>query len=139
MPNLFVFDGRLAATPELEQGEKTSRTWFKLIRNEFAGTDDAGNAKERQVSIGFTAFGKDAERIARKALVGDQLIITARISNNDYTDRDGIDRFSFNFDVERVEFGRLGPEGRRRFAEAEAAANAPASAQEKAKKQSKSK
>jgi single-strand DNA-binding protein len=119
MPNKFFFDGRLAANPELKTSENnTARTRFRLIRNEYAGRDGDGAAREREVSIPFVAFGKNAENIAAHCLVGDQLVIEASISNNDYTDKDGIDRYEFNFVVEHFDFGAPGAAKRKKLAEA---------------------
>lgn len=117
MPNKFFFDGRLAATPELKASEKTSRTRFRLIRNEYAGRDADDQAREREVSINFVAFGKTAEAIAAHCLVGDQLVVEATISNNDYTDSNSIDRFDFNFVVEAFDFGAPGAAKRKKLAE----------------------
>lgn len=122
--NLFVFTGRLAAAPELIQTGKTPVTRFRLIRNEYAGKDEQGERRERQVTVQFAAFGGVAEMLANHAFTGDQLIVTASISNNNYTDGDGVERYGFNFEVGQVEFGAPGPEKRRRLAAA-AGASAP--------------
>lgn len=115
--NLLIFTGRLANTPELETRGDTKLTRYRLIRNEYAGKDAAGQRRERQVSVAFTSFGQQAEFLAGNALVGDQLVIHAEIRNNNYTDSDGRERYEFNFHTKDVEFGAPGPEKRRRMAE----------------------
>ncbi|EBW0484407.1 single-stranded DNA-binding protein [Salmonella enterica subsp. enterica serovar Heidelberg] len=114
--NVLIFSGRLAATPELKQSGDTTLTRFRLIRNEYAGKDEQGNRKEKQVSIPFTAFGKKAELIANNTMVGDQLTIRASVSNNNFTDSNNVERYDYNFEVEDVEFGAPGAEKRKKLA-----------------------
>lgn len=115
--NVMIFTGRLAATPELETRGQTKLTRFRLIRNEYAGKDDAGQRRERQVTVPFTAFGGLAEFLASNSLVGDQLQVRGSVRNNNYTDGEGRERYEFNFAVDEVEFGAPGPEKRKRLAE----------------------
>ncbi|GLR55185.1 single-stranded DNA-binding protein [Shinella yambaruensis] len=118
--NILIFSGRLAATPELETHGDTTLTRIRLIRNEYAGKDDAGNRKERQVTLSVTAFGGQAELLARSALKGDQLFVHASIRNNNFTDGKGIDRYEYNFELDEFEFGAPGPEKRQQLAAKEA-------------------
>lgn len=116
MPNAFHFDGRIASAPTLTRPGTSSVCKFTLIRNEFAGTDDQGTARpERKVAVQFTAFGKRAEAIAQHVSEGDQLIVTARIDNNNYS-KDGVDVFGFNFVVEDFDFGAPGARKREQLA-----------------------
>lgn len=114
--NIVIFSGRLAATPELETRGDTKLVKIRLIRNEYAGKDEGGNRKERQVSLPFTAFGSKAELLARNALVGDQLTVKGSIRNNNFTDGKGVERYEYNFELEEVEFGAPGPEKRKQLA-----------------------
>ncbi|WP_331252887.1 single-stranded DNA-binding protein [Stenotrophomonas acidaminiphila] len=91
-----------------------------MIRNEYAGKDEHGERRERQVTVQFAAFGGVAEMLSNHAYMGDQLIVSASISNNNYTDGGGVERYGFNFEVNEVEFGAPGPEKRRRLAAASA-------------------
>ena len=117
MPNAFHFDGNVASAPILTRPGNSSICKFTLIRNEFAGTDDQGTARpERKVAIQFTAFGKRGEAIAQHASQGDQLIVTARIDNNNYTNGDGVEVFGFNFVVEDFSFGAPGARKREQLA-----------------------
>jgi single-strand DNA-binding protein len=103
MSNTFHFSGRLAEAPTLRGTAKVCR--FRLLRNEFAGLDEANNRKERVVSIDFTAFGGLGETIARTVGKGDQLIIEARIVNNNYTDDAGRQVYGHSFIVFGFEYG----------------------------------
>lgn len=114
--NKFIFAGRVAAAPELKRTGSTTVVKFRLLRNEYAGKDDAGQAMERQVAIPFTVFGKRAEAISEHVLKGDQLIVEASIENNRYTDSHGEEKFDYNFIVSDFEFGAPGEEKRRQLA-----------------------
>lgn len=96
--NQFV--GRLAADPVLNI--ETAK--FTLIRNEYAGKDEQGNATERVLSVQFVAFGSAAKGIAY-AKKGDQLFVSYTLENNNYTDGQGVDRYGYNFKVQSFEFG----------------------------------
>ncbi len=115
--NIVIFSGRLAETPDLETHGETKVVRFRLLRNEFAGKNEDGSRKERVVAVQFTAFGRQAEAVARHSLVGDQLFVKASLRNNQYTDNKGVERFGFNFDVEEVEFAAPGPEKRKQLAD----------------------
>lgn len=114
--NNFIFTGNVASAPELKESGDNARVRFTLIRNEYAGRDAAGNPKERKVSIPFTAFGPKAEAIARNVMVGDQLIVHASISNNNYTDGQQIERYEYNFKVDDFEWGAPGEAKRQKLA-----------------------
>lgn len=117
MPNVLIFDGRVAQAPTLTRPNGNAVCKFTLIRNEYAGTDNDGNVRdERTVSIQFSAFNKRAEAIAKNVMEGDQLIVTARIANNNYQ-KEGQDVYGFNFVVEDFDFGAPGPRKRAQLAE----------------------
>ena len=107
--NRLFFTGRVAAAPVLANHGDSKVTKFTLISNEYADHDEgSGEAKERQVRIQFTAFGSRGEAIARNVLKGDQLIVEAKLSNNDFTDGEGIERYGYNFTVDNFDFGAPG-------------------------------
>jgi single-strand DNA-binding protein len=107
--NRLFFTGRVAAAPVLANHGDSKVTKFTLISNEYAGRDEgSGETKERQVRIQFTAFGSRGEAIARNVLKGDQLIVEAKLSNNDFTDGEGIERYGYNFTVDNFDFGAPG-------------------------------
>lgn len=117
MSNIFIFTGRLSSAPELTKHADTKVAKFTLLRNQYAGKDKTtGKAKERLVSIQFTAFDGLAEAIAEHSLKGDQLHVEAEISNNNY-ERDGEKEYGFNFTVQSFEFGAPGAEKRALLAE----------------------
>lgn len=114
--NILIFSGRATDSPQIETRGDTKYTRLRLIRNEYIGSDGAGGRKEREVSIQFTAFAKMAEALARNVKTGDQLIIHASVSNNNYT-KDNVKIFGFNFEVIQFEFGAPGAVKRKILAE----------------------
>lgn len=115
MANKAFFSGRVAAAPSLEH-HSVEVCRFTLIRNEYAGKDDAGDARERVVRMQFVAFGSKAKAIAENIAKGDQMEVEYRVENNDYT-KDGEDIYSFNFVVIDFEFGAPGPITRERLSQ----------------------
>jgi single-strand DNA-binding protein len=116
-----MFSGNLAKTPVLSGSGDKAVLKFTLISNEYAGKDDAGESRERTVSLQFTAFRQKAEVIARNAMKGDQLIVGYRIENNRYKDKDDNDVYGYDFILESFEFGAPGREKREHFNQADAA------------------
>ncbi len=106
-PHINTFVGRMAAAPMQRQHGATAVTKFTLIRNEYAGKD----RPPRKVSLPFTAFGAQAEAIARNFAKGDQMICSYRIENNDYEKADEM-IYGFNFIVDSFEFGAPGEDTR---------------------------
>ena len=115
--NKLFFTGRAAAAPELNTYGDTKVARFRLIRNDYAGKDENGERRETQVTIPFTAFGGMAETLAKNVMTGDQLVIEAKISNNNYTDGEGKERYDYNFEVVAFDYGAPGAEKRKKLAE----------------------
>jgi single-strand DNA-binding protein len=114
--NHFHFTGRVAKAVTLSgQGDRAVAK-FTLIRNQYAGKDDGGETLERTVAIQFTAFRKKGEAIARNCFKGDQMVVVARVENNNYTDKDGVDQYDFSFVVDEFDFGAPGEEKRAELA-----------------------
>ncbi len=106
--NKCFFTGRVAKSVTVAGSGEKAVAKFTLIDNEYAGKDATGAAKERTVAIQFTAFARRAEALGKNVQVGDQLIIEYRIANNNYTDKDGVEHYGFEFIVEDFTFGAPG-------------------------------
>lgn len=109
-----TFIGNLANSPTINGSGDRAVSRFTLIANEYAGKDSTGAAKERAVSIQFTAFRAKAEAISKNAMKGDQLIVNYRVENNNY-EKSGETIYGFNFIVEDFIFGAPGKEKREQF------------------------
>ena len=100
--------GNLAKNPELAVKGDTTYTRICLVGNDYAGKDDAGNAREAVTSIWFVAFESLGETIAKNARKGDQLIVQAQIRANNWTDSDGEKQYDHSFIVQSFRFGAPG-------------------------------
>ena len=100
--------GNLAKNPELAVKGDTTYTRICLVGNDYAGKDDAGNAREAVTSIWFVAFESLGETIAKNASKGDQLIVQAQIRANNWTDSDGEKQYDHSFIVQSFRFGAPG-------------------------------
>ena len=110
-----VFVGNLAKAPTQTGSGDRAVVKFTLISNEYAGRDQqTGEARERSVSIQFTAFRGKGEALAKNSAKGDQLIVTYRIENNDYG-KNGETVYGYNFIVDDFQFGAPGKAKREQF------------------------
>ena len=100
--------GNLAKNPELTVKGDTTYTRICLVGNDYAGKDADGNTKEVATSLWFVAFEGLGEVIAKNARKGDQLIVTAQIRANNWTDRDGEKQYDHSFIVQSFRFGAPG-------------------------------
>jgi len=100
--------GNLAKNPELTVKGDTTYTRICLVGNDYAGKDADGNPKEMATSLWFVAFEGLGEVIAKNARKGDQLIVTAQIRANNWTDRDGEKQYDHSFIVQSFRFGAPG-------------------------------
>lgn len=111
MSNAFHFVGRLAAAPVVTRPNADLTVCkFTLIRNERIDEN-----KERKVQIQFTAFNGLANTIGEHCLEGDQLIVTARLENNNYTVNNETE-YGFNFILTEFTFGAPGAKKREALA-----------------------
>lgn len=114
--NSAFFTGRLAKEAVFRDGGSTPVCYFTLIRNEYAGKDNQGAARERRVSIDFTAFGSDAHAIAEHVCVGDQMVVSYRVANNNRDLGNGHTEYGYSFIIESFEFGAPGAIKREKLA-----------------------
>jgi single-strand DNA-binding protein len=112
--NLFLFTGHLSAAPTLTKPNGTAVVRFRLIRNEYAGTDQESGERrdERVVAADFVCFGKRGEALAQHAQKGDAIEVQARFENNVYEKGDGEKVYSYNLVVTAWEFGAPGRQKR---------------------------
>jgi len=100
--------GNLAKDPELAVKGDTTYTRFCLVGNDYAGKDEQGNVRESVTSLWFVAFESLGEAIAKNARKGDQLVLTAQVRANNWTDREGEKQYDYSFVVQNFRFGAPG-------------------------------
>ncbi len=97
--NKLILTGNLTRAPELKQYQNTSVAKFGIAVNRpFSKNDEVD-------FFNITAFGKTAEFCAKYFDKGRRAIIEGRIQTNNYTDKDGVKRTSYDVIVENIEFG----------------------------------
>ena len=107
--------GNLARDPELVAKNDTVYTRFCLVGNDYAGRDEEGSAREIVTSLWFVAFGALGEAVAKNTRKGDQLLVSARIRSNNWTDKQGEKQYDHSFVVMGFRFGAPGRAKREEF------------------------
>jgi single-strand DNA-binding protein len=100
--------GNLARDPELAVKGDTTYTRICLVGNDYAGKDEQGNPREIVTSLWFVAFESLGEAIANNARKGDQLIVTAQIRANNWTDKEGEKQYDYSYVIQSFRFGAPG-------------------------------
>jgi single-strand DNA-binding protein len=108
--------GNLAENPELAVKGDTTYTRICLVGNDYAGTDEQGDARETTTSLWFVAFERLGETIAKNARKGDQLILQAQVRSNNWTDKEGEKKYDYSFVVQNFRFGAPGKAKREELA-----------------------
>ena len=106
--NKIVVMGRLVRDPEIRTSNSTTIARFILAV-------DRRFKREGQADADFfncTAFGKTAEFAEKYLKQGTKILVTGRMEQDNYTNKDGQKVYSWNLVVEEIE-----------FAESKAAAN----------------
>lgn len=96
--NKLILTGRLTNDPEVRysQDNKAVATFSFAVNRTFD--------KENSDFFRCTAFGKTAETIEKLVRKGTKLLVTGRIQNNNYTDKNGVKRYEMQVVVEEFEF-----------------------------------
>lgn len=101
--NKCIFLGRMTDDPEISytQGE----TAMAIARFDFAV--DRRGAREGEPTADFfrcTAFDRKAELLERFGRKGLKLLLTGKMQNNNYTNREGVKVYSMQYVVDDLEF-----------------------------------
>lgn len=97
--NKIILSGNLTKTPELKIYQNTTVAKFGIaVKRAFSKNGEAD-------FFNVTAFGKTAEFCGRYFDKGKRAIIEGRLQTNNYTDKDGLKRTSYDVIVESIEFG----------------------------------
>lgn len=102
--NKIILMGRLTRNPEVRyaSGENTTTiSRFSLaVNRRFVKEGDSVKAD----FFNCTAFGKQAEFVEKYLQQGTKILVTGRIQNDNYTNREGQKVYSVQVLVEEVEF-----------------------------------
>lgn len=101
--NKVIFMGNLTRDPEIRYSQGTNMAVAR-----FAIAVNRKFAKDGETDTDFfncTAFGKTAEFIEKYFHKGSRILLTGRIQNDNYTNKNGEKVYSVQIIVEDVEFG----------------------------------
>lgn len=116
--NKIIICGRLTKDPEIRQTTSTTVARYSLAV-------DRRFKKDGEQSADFfdcTAFGKAAEFAEKYLRKGTKMIVTGRMQQDNYTNKDGLKVYTWNLIVEEQEFA----ESKSASGEAPAAEEKPA-------------
>lgn len=103
MLNKVILHGRLTADPELRQTQSgiSSCSFTVAVERSFNGADG-----EKQTDfIKCQAWRQTAEFVNRYFSKGSLIIVDGSLHNNNYTDSNGIKRYTFVVNADSVSFG----------------------------------
>ena len=106
--NKIILMGRLVRDPEISSS--TSGTTFAR----YSIAVDRKFKKEGEPTADFfncTSFGKQAEFVERYLKKGTKIVVSGRLENNNYTNKDGQKVYDVRIMVEDVEFAESKSEG----------------------------
>jgi len=91
--------GNLARDPELAVKGDTTYTRICLVGNDLPARMSR-EPREIVTSLWFVAFERPREAIANNARKGDQLIVTAQIRANNWTDKEGEKQYDYSYVIQ---------------------------------------
>jgi single-strand DNA-binding protein len=101
--NKAILMGRLTRDPEVRYSQ--SQTSMVIAR--FSIAVDRRFKRDGEAETDFfncTAFGKQGEFVEKYLKQGTKILVTGRIENNNYTNKDGQKIYSTDIKVEEIEF-----------------------------------
>ena len=101
--NKVILMGRLTRDPEVRYSQGASQT----ADGRFSIAVDRRFKREGEPDADFfncTAFGKQAEFVERYLHKGTKIVVSGRIQNDNYTNKDGQTVYSVRVMVEEIEF-----------------------------------
>lgn len=98
--NQVVLIGRLTRDPELRFVASSG----KAVANFTLAVDRVYSREKEADFFRIVVWGKQAENVNTYLKKGSQCAVSGSIHNNNYTDRDGNQRYSVDIQADRVEF-----------------------------------
>lgn len=102
--NLVILEGRLGVDPEVRftQSGQPVANFSLATTNRF--TNKAGEKQEKTEWHRITVWGRLAETCGQYLAKGRRVLVTGRIETSDYTDKDGVKKYSTNIIANDVQF-----------------------------------
>lgn len=100
--NKVILLGRITRNPETRQAGETTVTRFIIaVDRRFRAKDETSPTADFPSVV---AFGKTAEFISKYFKQGMKIALEGRIQTGNYTDKDGVKRYTTDIIAEAVEF-----------------------------------
>lgn len=102
--NKIILMGRLTRTPEIRYSQEAAE---QIVIARFSLAVDRRWKREGEPNADFfncIAFGKQAEFVEKYLKQGTKVVITGRVQNNNYTNKEGQKVYSVQVMVEEMEF-----------------------------------
>lgn len=103
MFNQVILIGRLTKKPELKKSETTGLKYLKATLAVKSQRKNRDGIYETEF-IDFTAFGKIAQNISNYCDKGSLINLVGSLSNNSYTDKNGVNRHTIAITANQVNF-----------------------------------
>ena len=97
--NKIILMGRLTRDPEIRNGSVTVGKFSLAVDRKFK--------KEGEATTDYfncVAFGKQADFVQKYLTKGIKVVVTGRVQNDNYTNKNGEKVYSFNVITEEIEF-----------------------------------
>jgi len=102
--NKAILVGRLGADPEVRSTQSGTPVANMRIATNRVWRDDRGEKQEETEWHRVVVFGKQAESCGNYLSKGRQVYVEGRIQTNEWTDRDGNDRYTTEVVAQTVQF-----------------------------------
>ena len=97
--NKCIHMGRLTKDPEIRTGNTTIAKFTLAVDRRFKREGDP-----TADFFNFTSFGKQAEFVDKYLKKGTKVLVTSRVQNDNYTNKEGQKVYAVNFLVDEIEF-----------------------------------
>ncbi len=105
--NKIILLGNVARDPETSRKQKEDGSQTVITKFDLAVTRK--QKRDGDTNTDFfhcTAFGRQAEFVEKYFHSGSRMLVTGRVQNNNYTNKDGNKVYGFNVITEEIEFAQ---------------------------------
>ena len=94
--------GHLGADPIVIEVNKTKVANFSVAVNDYYKPKDSKEFVEKTMWFNIVAWDKIAEKIEKKCAKGTEVIISGKLENKSYTDKEGVKRIITEVRVDKI-------------------------------------
>lgn len=109
--NKVILIGNLGANPELRATKSGTAVCEVRLATNDAWTDKSGQKQERTEWHRVVIWGRSAENVAKYMTKGRSLYVEGHLQTREWTDKEGVKRYTTEIVAERIQFLGSKPEG----------------------------